>query len=576
MTLLVFTGISMVEKPKALHVLGLEQSADEVRGAKLSQKRGKPVLDLLFSIPVPQGADGDVKQLYIESSGKSLLDVAKRYLIATTLIPGEVLVRSLEVTLKKAGDIDSVLAFQAEPLLPYPVESAVLDRIILAQSPEGSQLTLLSARKDRVQAMIDHWKTFQVEPEVITCVPAALADFSNLVASTEAPLYVVHISRAQTVCVLVRNGRLIASQTCSKHLGSLEQAFTDDSKVESVEERKAAFTRLRWDDINATEHPVLHDTLEQLKLELTRTLFSLAKQVKGAEIPDVLITGDCGSNYDLVFHLGHALNKHVVTPEVPPTFNAPLPQVLKYAVPIGVALSSLPQGQDAVNFRQGELAYPDPWKRLKMPLVAYFGLCMALSAALYLFGEAYLGYLEDDARADYANLLTVMQKPHPEFEKELHSKNPQAAFELSLKNLSMDQLSERVSKLEKELAATPDIYPLQPNILTVSDVLAWLNMQPTVAVKDPKSGNITPLIQIDSFSYTMVKRPEVTKKNERYQVKVEIEFSTPTPKEAREFHDALIAPNQLVDPKGEVKWSTNRGKYRASFYLKDKTAYPTN
>jgi type IV pilus assembly protein PilM len=36
----------------------------------------------------------------------------------------------------------------------------------------------------------------------------------------------------------------------------------------------------------------------------------------------------------------------------------------------------------------------------------------------------------------------------------------------------------------------------------------------------------------------------------------------------------LIAPNELVDPKGEVKWNANKGKYRASFFLKDKTAYP--
>ena len=57
-------------------------------------------------------------------------------------------------------------------------------------------------------------------------------------------------------------------------------------------------------------------------------------------------------------------------------------------------------------------------------------------------------------------------------------------------------------------------------------------------------------------------------------MKVELEFSTATPKLAREFHDALIAPNQIVDPKGEVKWSSNRGKYRTSFFLKDKTLYP--
>ena len=61
----------------------------------------------------------------------------------------------------------------------------------------------------------------------------------------------------------------------------------------------------------------------------------------------------------------------------------------------------------------------------------------------------------------------------------------------------------------------------------------------------------------------------------KYQVKVDLEFSTSSPRIAREFHDSLIAPNDLIDPKGEVKWSSNRGKYRTSFYLKDKTQYLT-
>jgi len=60
------------------------------------------------------------------------------------------------------------------------------------------------------------------------------------------------------------------------------------------------------------------------------------------------------------------------------------------------------------------------------------------------------------------------------------------------------------------------------------------------------------LLQIENLSYSMVKRPELTKKQERYQVKVELEFTSPTPKLAREFHDALIAPNDLVDPKGDI------------------------
>ena len=79
---------------------------------------------------------------------------------------------------------------------------------------------------------------------------------------------------------------------------------------------------------------------------------------------------------------------------------------------------------------------------------------------------------------------------------------------------------------------------------------------------------------LENFSYKMVKRPEFNKKKEHYQVKVEIEFSTHTPRYAREFHDILLAPNEIIDPTSDVKWSSERGRYRASFFLKDKTLYP--
>jgi type IV pilus assembly protein PilM len=133
-----------------------------------------------------------------------------------------------------------------------------------------------------------------------------------------------------------------------------------------------------------------------------------------------------------------------------------------------------------------------------------------------------------------------------------------------------------VEYLDKDLQASPDLFPLWPNIPKVSDVLAWLSTQHVLMSKKgkPDMKNLQS-IQIESFNYSVVKRPDQSKKQEKYQVKVELEFTSPTPKLAREFHDSLIEPNALIDPKGEVKWNSSHGRYRTSFYLKDKTVYPS-
>ena len=89
----------------------------------------------------------------------------------------------------------------------------------------------------------------------------------------------------------------------------------------------------------------------------------------------------------------------------------------KWALPIGAALTGLPDYKDPVNFRQSELAYPDPWKRYKLPVSIYLALCAGLAIALAFMGSAYIKYKEDQVRAQYAQLLATMHKPYTEFEK---------------------------------------------------------------------------------------------------------------------------------------------------------------
>jgi type IV pilus assembly protein PilM len=106
--------------------------------------------------------------------------------------------------------------------------------------------------------------------------------------------------------------------------------------------------------------------------------------------------------------------------------------------------------------------------------------------------------------------------------------------------------------------------------------LAWLSSHPHIIGENKEQTIQKPKIQLKSFSYKMVKRPEPNKEREKYQVKVEIEFATATPRYAREFHDILLAPNDIIDPKEGVKWNVEKDSYRASFFLVDKTDYSTS
>lgn len=572
----ILLGGIMPEKPNALHTLGIELSTHALRAVELTLRKGSPALEKLYELPFESSASptpDHVNQLYANGEGPQLQQVYEKALVVTALETQEVLVRPLEVKLKKESDIDDVLAFQTEPLLPYPVENALVDRVKTGETADGTLLTVLAARKDHVQEHLQRWNTLLLEPEIVTAVPIALTAFASLFAPTETPQFLVHLGSTATTCCLVRGGKLLAAQACSSNIDTLAKAYEADHKGSA----HSAFETLDFSKISAVNHPQLTQVLENLQFDITRTAYALAKQTKGQEIPAILATGEGATLQNLATTLCKSLNKILLTPTTTPGFDLSPSHLQKWALPIGAALTGLPSYRDPVNLRQADLAYPHPWKRYKLPVAIYLALCAGLAIALAFMGSAYVKYKEDQVRQEYSQLLSSMHKPYTEFEKEYALKTGRGEIQEAplVQSLNLDEIRDRLRYLDKELQSTPEIYPLLPNIPNVSDVLAWLSSHPNAVSIDPKTGEKNPLLQIESFSYALVKRPDVTKKQEKYQVKIELEFSSPTPKLAREFHDSLIAPNAFVDPKGEVKWSTNRGLYRASFFLKDRTVYPT-
>ncbi len=203
---------------------------------------------------------------------------------------------------------------------------------------------------------------------------------------------------------------------------------------------------------------------------------------------------------------------------------------------------------------------------MKKPLWIFLGLSLIAAITSYTLSLGILSHYNDRINLRYISLLDKMGVDFMQIEKKISLKLKHTRpLETGLRKLSTDEIQERVSLLEKEIKLDSIPFPLEPNIPRVSDLLAWLSNHPQL------NGN---KILIELMHYQLVKHPEMNKPKERYLVKVELEFTSETPKAAREFHDALLAQNDFIDPKGEVKWNTLKGKYKVSFYLKDKTIYP--
>ncbi len=560
----------MAEKPFANSVLGLDLDQKELLGVHLFLRQGKPALDRVFRIPVdPEHSTPlNVKLLYTAGEQKIFRTALSKSLVATCLPSSEVLIRDLEIQLVKDKDIEKVLGFQAEPLLPYPIEEALLDRIVVEKRKESTRLTLAAVKKSALAQHLETWHSLHVEPELISCVPAGLAAFSGLFGQTEEKQCVLHLGEDESTCCVAEKGILHYSQASKKGYRDLLTAFN--------EEAQGDFSTFNFSTLQENSHPKLFQATQSLRLEITKLFFAISKQAMGYKLQQVLICGQGAIFPKMAQALCSKLNIELVYPHTNGNFALSPEELSRYALPIGIALTALPKSVIQINYRQEEYAYPFPWKRIKKPMAVYLTLSISLAAAILFFGNMYIAKQEADLKKGYVKVLTLMKKPFNETESEFQKTHPgHPSYETQSPDaarLSRAGLELRLALIEKELKDAPDTFPLLPKVPKVSDVLAWLATHPHIKGENEEGET---RIALESFNYKMVKRPEENKKNEHYQVKVEIEFTSTTPRYAREFHDSLLAPNDLIDPKTDVSWTTERGRYRASFFLKDKTIYPT-
>lgn len=523
--------------------VGVVRLGDGFRAVSLVRRRGSWCVEKIVEGACEE-AGGLVGALTPERL--PLLDLGQPPLFVVGVDAREVLVRQMEVPLHRSSDIDASLEFQAEPLLPYPIEEALLDKVVLSRDREGAILTLLAVRRSAVDALVKGFLACGVEPDVISCVPQALVNLARVTEDLGEAAIVVHLGEEAVTFVLLERGKLLAARGLSRG-----GALSSGSK-------KSEYFQ-----------------------EVCRSFFALTRQWEGAPFERVHLVGpmsmDAAFVEELSSELGLAALQMVPSEALA---GVSIEEFHRLAVPIGLALAGQPSVGLQVDFLQKAGTTSRRWQRLKKPLLAY--LAASLVTAILLVGWGKFEAIKTLSRSKegYVELLALLGKSYDQFEEEYRATKPiDPAYLtnktlLSLDELDAEALNRRLFVLNGQTKVLTTPIALLPDVPQVSDVLSWLSGLAKEACGDEQEVDGRLALQMENFAYTMVKRPEQNKPKERYQVRVELEFSTSVPRIARELHRELLEPNAFIDPASEVTWTVTRQKYRTSFLLKDKTRYP--
>lgn len=129
---------------------------------------------------------------------------------------------------------------------------------------------------------------------------------------------------------------------------------------------------------------------------------------------------------------------------------------------------------------------------------------------------------------------------------------------------SLQEIKEGLMTWEGTLKGKKNTFALVPNVPKVSDLLAYLSTHPALITEDGarKEGS-----EIESIHYSLVKYPKIGDPSTPYVATVELQLSSSTPRVARDFHEALLKGDSIVNAKKEIKWQTHNQNYHTSFEL---------
>ncbi len=219
-------------------------------------------------------------------------------------------------------------------------------------------------------------------------------------------------------------------------------------------------------------------------------------------------------------------------------------QQAAFAAAIGLALDALAEDSSSVQFCQKKFIAPHTLQRRQKNLLTYVAFCLGAAVLMAAGSSLILGKKQ---KALGACLQEYLLQPAGD--------TPFA---------SLGDIEDKLYDWERSLAGQKNTFAYLPNVPKVSDVLAWLSVHPAFASEEggQKSG-----IEIKSFHYSLTKYPKIGDPSAPYTGQVELEFSSQVPRSARDFHEALLKGDQIVNAKKDVKWQTQNQTYYTSFEL---------
>ena len=519
------------------HFLGIHLDGQALRVTKLHINNKKVSIDLLRTL-----AKSDVTENVNPLYNLEIFQ-GKDHKIVTGLDSSEMFLRSLSIKLTEKKKVLSALPFQLEGIFPFPLEQALITPYIFKEDIASSKVQVLATQKSNVKEHIDKILRIGLDPDVISSVPSGLARYFSFAFPEESEGILFYFGARSSVAICLHKSALQYSYPFSFGIENLVDALSEDFKdLKHYEILEKAYS-LDLASIDYAEAKATFECLFSLQKEIDRVLSYFQTKSVSKNITKIAVAGSFSFFSKFKDFFFSSLPKHLTILKTPSIGDYDEPTIESYAPTIGLCLDAALSDGMSLQLRQKEFSSKKLVKSRLKTLYTFYAGCALFTACMGLSFHLYLNQKEKTLKQ-----LCGMYFPSA---------------------LQKDDLDQEISHLEKRLSKDKSQELIAPSIHNVSDVLAWLSAHPKL-IKQHESSSAVEFIDIKQMKYQMVKPPKLGAGHLPIAVKVELEFSSPSSRVARDFHEALLKGDHMVDPKKEISWSGKDSTYKTSFYLRQK------
>lgn len=323
-------------------VIGIDIGSRHLKAVKIKKGlKGFKVVQML-SLPIPSGT---LKQgIFLDANiGMSLMrELQKQMGVQTAYLAfsgQNAMVREIEMPSLNEKELTEAVYWEAEKVLPYPVDEAILDWIILDPSREAGQmmnLLLVAGKKDYIRTFLKPLKAVGIQPMNLSLFPMPILQILQYIPEykSHATVAVVDMGAEATHVLIIKDGLPRLSRTIpsggndfTENVASSFSIPFDEAERVKLEYGTLESKETDWSQLDLMSNPymgvseVLSSIAQDVFGEIKRSFVHFQLHNRGQLIEKVYLTGG-SSQLD---GMAEGLAKHLNVPVDPLDVSAYIP-----------------------------------------------------------------------------------------------------------------------------------------------------------------------------------------------------------------------------------------------------------